>query len=238
VRIYGPAAAGFEKDKEGKLVKDVNEQAISVCDGRDEVFTAWIERDIAVQEQVTVPLPSEEKVGEFDSCLEDLRPGVINKIYISTLDVGRVDVTEGGDYQVTELNPVEELTQALSYCELPTEFAAVVEDYPSEVVEAAIALQDTQPRRSELAAWFQSGANGLAAVVEEIELALPKRPLLSDYSIGDEVWAYFPQSEKKWLKASVEWARTNLLKVTSGFLGIMIEDENLIAPGDWEFTPG
>jgi hypothetical protein len=47
------------------------------------------------------------------------------------------------------------LVEALPFCESADDFASVVEDYPSEVVEDAIALQPDQPRRLELAQWYQ-----------------------------------------------------------------------------------
>lgn len=59
------------------------------------------------------------------------------------------------------------------------------------------------------------------------------RPPLSAYQEGDEVWAYFPQSMDKWLKATVEWVRGNTIRVVSGFFGMFIERPDMIAPGDW-----
>jgi hypothetical protein len=43
-----------------------------------------------------------------------------------------------------------QLVEALPFCESADDFASVVEDYPSEVVEDAIALLPTQPERSRL----------------------------------------------------------------------------------------
>jgi hypothetical protein len=53
-----------------------------------------------------------------------------------------------------ESNPVEELAVAFGFCESPTDFAAVVEGYPTTIVEDAIALQTTS-RRQQLQAWSE-----------------------------------------------------------------------------------
>ncbi|MFP4409968.1 hypothetical protein [Coleofasciculus sp.] len=45
--IYGAAAAFFEMDCMGKLIKDDSGQAIPLPDGRDEVFQAWLLQDAA-----------------------------------------------------------------------------------------------------------------------------------------------------------------------------------------------
>lgn len=61
---------------------------------------------------------------------------------------------------------------------------------------------------------------------------------VESYKAGDEVWAYFPQSEAKWLKATVEWVRDRMVRVKSGFFGMLVEREDLIAPGHWQLAGG
>jgi hypothetical protein len=51
---------------------------------------------------------------------------------------------------------LEQLIEALPFCETPEDFAAVVEDSPLEMVEDAIALQPDQPRRRQLTQWLES----------------------------------------------------------------------------------
>ena len=51
VWIYGFAAPDFQKDDEGNLVL-VDGRAVPISDGREEVFTAWVERDILAREKV------------------------------------------------------------------------------------------------------------------------------------------------------------------------------------------
>jgi hypothetical protein len=158
VRVYGAAAADFVRDNEGGFLLNDQGLAVPISDGRDEVFAAWLERDTAAieaaalsnaEQQDRVVAVCEENVSSSDTVARG------NKyISISAVTTGGV-TTEGGDYQATELSPVEELIQALSCCESPSDFAAVVEEYPSDVVESAIALQDSQPRRQQLTAWYE-----------------------------------------------------------------------------------
>jgi hypothetical protein len=122
----------------------------------------------------------------------------------------------------------EQLAIALSSCDSPEDFASVIEGYSQEVIEDAIALQDTQPRRSQLRAWNE-------ALVAMLPLEAT-RPSLESYQQGEEVWAFFPQSESGWLKGTVEWVKGNRVRVKSGFLGILIENPEAIAPGSWELV--
>jgi hypothetical protein len=51
VRIYGTPAPDFQKDDEGNLVL-VDGRAVPVSDRREEVFTAWVERDTLAREKL------------------------------------------------------------------------------------------------------------------------------------------------------------------------------------------
>jgi hypothetical protein len=138
---------------------------------------------------------------------------------------------EEGISQEGETNPIE----------LAEDFAAVVQGYPTTLVESAIVLADTQPRCQQLWAWYEAVLKDTASSSPlsekpsiEVSLDTSERPPLDAYEQGQEVWAYFPQTEKKWLRATVEWVRHNLVRVKSGFFGMLIERAELIAPGDWE----
>lgn len=50
VRIYGTPAPGFQKDDEGKLIL-ADGRAVPISDRREEVFAAWVERDILAREK-------------------------------------------------------------------------------------------------------------------------------------------------------------------------------------------
>jgi hypothetical protein len=62
-------------------------------------------------------------------------------------------------------SPVEELAEALEFCDAPDVFAAVIEGYEPSQIEDAIAVQDTQPRRQELRLWYEAGANDTASLL-------------------------------------------------------------------------
>jgi hypothetical protein len=162
-----------------------------------------------------------------------------------------------------ESHDVEQILEAFEFCQTPDDFAAAVEGYPSELVEDAISLAPDQPRRSQLRQWNKSSPPAIGGRLREVEPAIEEniqsstqapslasqdtqpqrqqlteviRPSLKGYQPGQEVWAYFPQSQEKWLKGTVEWVRENLVRVKSGFLGILVESSEAIAPGDWGFS--
>jgi hypothetical protein len=126
---------------------------------------------------------------------------------------------------------VEELAIALSFCESPADFAAVIERVDEEAVADAIALQDSQPVRQRLMLLYEAAAE-LTMGSGEAD-AIATHPHLESYNAGDEVWGYFPHSEAKWLKATVQWVCGHAVKIKSGFLGMLIERDDLIAPGHW-----
>jgi hypothetical protein len=49
---------------------------------------------------------------------------------------------------------LEQLVEALPFASSAEDFAAAIEGNPLEIVEDAIALQDTQPRRAQLTQWY------------------------------------------------------------------------------------
>jgi hypothetical protein len=65
------------------------------------------------------------------------------------LSQGVGEVLEGG-------SSVEELAEALEFCETPDLLAAVAQGYELSQVQEAIALQDGQPRRQQLTAWYEA----------------------------------------------------------------------------------
>ena len=142
----------------------------------------------------------------------------------------------------SEFDSVNELAIALPFCEIIEQFALVTEDYSVEVIEGAIALQDTAPLRNQLRQWFDQlqVTNDTPSSLPlpekpsiEVISATSERPPLDSYREGDECWAYFPQAEQKWLKAVVQKACVGFLRVKSGFFGMLIERSDMIAPGDW-----
>jgi hypothetical protein len=136
-----------------------------------------------------------------------------------------------------QADPVAELVEAFPYCDTSQTFAAVIEQYSHEAVEAAIALQPN-PLRQQLREWFAQLSHPektAGAKLAHSNQDISERPPLTAYRPGEIVWAFFPQAGDKWRKATVEWVRANMVRVVSGFFGMLIEHPNMIAPGDWEF---
>ncbi len=145
-------------------------------------------------------------------------------IYTNQTSPPNIDVVSQGDEEGA--NPVEELAVSFEFCESHADFAAVAQGYPTPVVEDAIALVDSVPLRQWLRAWCEASQNTSQNTSERLPLAA--------YKPGEEVWAFFPHSEQKWLRAVVEKVGSGFLRVKSGFLGMLIERCDQIAPGYWE----
>jgi hypothetical protein len=147
-------------------------------------------------------------------------------IYIQTSFSG------GGDQDLNQGDAVEEIVQAFQFCESFTDFFVVAQEYELSQVKDAIAKRcclqqiafaSSQPRRHQLGQWLE-------------QLSESINPPLSSYKLGDECWAWFPQSEQGWLKAVVESVGNGLLRVKSGFFGMLVENAKFIAPGHWELA--
>ena len=68
---------------------------------------------------------------------------------------------------------VDELAIALAHCEEFRQFVLVTEDYSVQVIESAIALQDSQPRRQQLSEWLELLAHSESTAGEELAQATP-----------------------------------------------------------------
>jgi hypothetical protein len=144
----------------------------------------------------------------------------------------------------------EQLKEILATCKNLEEFAAAIQSYAPDEIEEAIYMQDTQHLRMERQSWYQTILESVAMSSEVVEPAIEPieveaaeieeeaiaRPQLEDYQPGQEVWGYFPQSEAKWLRATVEWVRDGMVRIKSGFFGRLIERGDWIAPGHWELV--
>ncbi len=142
IYVYGAAAPSFRKDCLGRLQLDDNGQAIPIPDGRDEVFAAWLEREAAKQ-------AIEEEVAR-------LTEGGLGSDFASTPNNNRsINTTHGRNPMDAPPSPAERLLEALSRVSSYRQFWQTIRGYEDEVVEDAIALQDTYERRQTLFAWFK-----------------------------------------------------------------------------------
>jgi hypothetical protein len=161
--------------------------SVQITPLRQKILEAWSKRDAAAREakaaaQVALnslsssaalpPATTSSEMGverlvlSLDSDVEVGTMGNINTIpVVPTESAAYQDVAKG-----TEL---EQLVEALPFCETADDLALVMEDYSLEMVEDAIAMQDTQPRRLQLTKWLAN------ATTEPIE------PVLPSFKVGD-----------------------------------------------------
>jgi hypothetical protein len=111
-------------------------------------------------------------------------------------------------------NELSELTEALSFCDSPSEFALVIEEAESEVIETAIALQDSQPKRQQLRQWWEQGRSPSQLVCDEAQerISHAVEPGADLPAVRSWQWSELPlvKSVLKWIDRS---ERVSLLSV-------------------------
>jgi hypothetical protein len=116
--------------------------------------------------------------------------------------------TESGAYQDGAIGTeLEQLIEALPFCETVEDLANVIEGCAIEVVEDAIAMQDTQPRRIRLTEW-------LAFVKTEPK---PIQPILPSFKVGDALErlnGVYKGKVAQVLQVFQDWLETSLGAVT------------------------
>jgi hypothetical protein len=126
--------------------------------------------------------------------------------------------TESAAYQdAAKGKELEQLVEALPFCETADDLASVIEDYAIEVVEDAIAMQDTQPRRLLLTKW-------LANATTEPK---PIEPVLPSFQVGDilkRLRGYSKGQVAQVLQVFQDWLETSLGAVSF----------NEIESGSWQ----
>jgi hypothetical protein len=170
---------------------------------RQKILEAWSKRDAAAREakeaaKVALNSLSSSVTGRvipsLDSDVEVGSTGNINTIPVVP--------TESAAYQdAANGTALEQLVEALPYCETVEDFTCVVEDYSLEMVEEAIAMQDTQPRRLLLTKWLAS------ATTEPIE------PVLPSFKVGDilkRLRGYSKGQVAQVLQVFQDWLETSL----------------------------
>jgi hypothetical protein len=156
-------------------------QPVQVPELRQKILEAWLAKDNAAkaahQAAAAAIVAAAVETPDPDPSIS-VNMGVPEGVTVDESSVtvnssGNKDIypdvfTETAVYQtgVYQVSAVEELAQALQYCESDTDFAAVTQGYSQEVVENAIALQDSQPRRQQLSKWFEQDATTSTAVTE------------------------------------------------------------------------
>jgi hypothetical protein len=196
---------------------------------RQKILEAWSKRDSTAKEAKAAakvalnrrgspaalpPATTSSELGvgrlveSLDSDVEVGTRGNINTIPVVP--------TESAAYQdAANSTELEQLVEALPFCETADDLALVMEDYAIEVVEDAIAMQDTQPRRLLLTKWLAS------ATTEPIE------PVLPSFKVGDaleRLRGYSKGQVAQVLQVFQDWLETSLGAVSF----------NEIESGSWQ----
>jgi hypothetical protein len=178
----------YLRDKEVKLAQDAAKVALDRRGFPSSLPPATHSNDTGVGGR-TVSLDSDVEVGST---------GNINTIpVVPTESAAYQDAAKG-----TEL---EQLVEALPFCETADDLACVIEGYAIEAVEDAIAMQDTQPRRLQLTKWLAN------ATTEPIE------PVLPSFKVGDaleRLRGYSKGQVAQVLQVFQDWLETSLGAVT------------------------
>jgi hypothetical protein len=196
---------------------------------RQSILEAWYLRDSAAKEAKSATqkaLKSIRTPAADPPAAESLELGVqglcssvtggISQSLDSDVEVGTtgnintipVVPTESGAYQdAANGKELEQLVEALPFCETADDLANVIEGCAIEVVEDAIALQDTQPRRQRLSEW-------LAFVKTEPK---PIEPDLPSFKVGDaleRLHGVYKGKVAQVLQVFRDWLNTSLGAVT------------------------
>ena len=140
--------------------------SVQITPLRQKILEAWSKRDAAAREafaaaKVALNSLSSSVTGRVIQSLDsDVEVGTMGNI--NTIPVVP---TESAAYQdAAKGTELEQLVEALPFCETADDLACVIEGYAIEAVEDAIAMQDTQPRRLQLSEWL---ANATTEPIEQ-----------------------------------------------------------------------
>jgi hypothetical protein len=211
--------------------------SVEITPLRQKILEAWSKRDAAAREAKSaakVALNSLSPSAADPPATESSQLGVqgggssVTGRVIQSLDsdvevgtrgnINTIPVvpTESAAYQdAANSTELEQLIEALPFCETTDDLASVIEDYAIEVVEDAIAMQDTQPRRLLLTKWLAS------ATTEPIE------PVLPSFQVGDaleRLRGYSKGQVAQVLQVFQDWLETSLGAVSF----------NEIESGSWQ----
>ncbi len=242
IRVYGYPAADFERDSEGAILKDDEGQAIPLSDGREEVFSAWLAQDEAKAAALADAQASIKRMKGEASILGtgvikdelSITEAVPNEVVLHS-DLGTGVIKDelsiiGGvpdddfDESREEESDLVRLTNFLALVESFEQFTVAVEGQLPEDVEAAIALQNTQPKRNQLKEWWKPQRQ--LPTVEFIEEALPLQQELT-YTNQGEGAVDSPETSAKPDALSEEWLQPETLEDIAATLEVCPNQEDL-----------
>jgi hypothetical protein len=191
--------------------------SVQITPLRQKILEAWSKRDAAAKEAkaaAKVALNSLSSPAALPPATQSSELGVGRLVESLDSDVevgtrGNINTipvvpTESAAYQdAANSTELEQLIEALPFCETADDLALVMEDYAIEVVEDAIAMQDTQPRRLQLTKW-------LASATTEPK---PIEPVLPSFQVGDaleRLRGYSKGQVAQVLQVFQDWLETSL----------------------------
>jgi hypothetical protein len=136
-------------------------QPVQVPELRQKILEAWLAKDTAAKSAQQTAEAAAAAVAFDPSPSVDMGVNGCVPVDVTVNSTGNniytSDVfTKSAVYQTAVYgSEIEQLVEALPFCQSPDDFAAAVEGYSSELVEDAIALAPDQPRRLELMQWYQ-----------------------------------------------------------------------------------
>jgi len=144
-------------------------QPVEISSLRHSILESWYLRDkeaneaeLAAQvaiERFSSPEPDPPATISSETGVESVPLSLDSDVEVgSTGNINTIPLlpTESAAYQdAANGKELEELVEALPFCDTVKDFAIVIEGYSVEVVSDAIALQDTQPRRRQLSQWHE-----------------------------------------------------------------------------------
>jgi hypothetical protein len=195
--------------------------SVEITPLRQSILEAWYLRDstaleakLATQKalkSIRTPSADSPAAESLELGVELLKPSLDSDVEVGTTgNINTIPVvpTESGAYQDAAIGKeLEQLVEALPFCETVEDLVNVIEGCAIEVVEDAIAMQDTQPRRIRLTEW-------LAFVKTEQS---PIQPILPSFKVGDALErlnGIYKGKVAQVLQVFQDWLETSLGTVT------------------------
>jgi hypothetical protein len=195
--------------------------SVEITSLRQSILEAWYLRDSAAKEaksatqlalnSLRTPKANSPAAESKELGVELVRSSLDSDVEVGTTgNINTIPVvpTESGAYQDGAIGTeLEQLIEALPFCETVEDLANVIEGCAIEVVEDAIAMQDTQPRRIRLTEW-------LAFVKTEPK---PIQPILPSFKVGDALErlnGVYKGKVAQVLQVFQDWLETSLGAVT------------------------
>jgi hypothetical protein len=191
---------------------------VEITSLRQSILEAWYLRDSAAKsatqkalKSIRTPAADPPAAESKELGVEFFFPSLDSDVEVGTMgNISTIPVvpTESGAYQDAAIGTeLEQLVEALPFCETVEDLVNVIEGCAIEVVEDAIAMQDTQPRRQRLTEW-------LAFVKTEPK---PIQPILPSFKVGDALErlnGVYKGKVAQVLKVFQDWLETSLGAVT------------------------